>query len=88
MLVDAGRVHVIGRTSAATNGNITGLQLPGAFGFSFTGMDVRHADAQQSVFHGVGIVPEDGDVTLDAAELAAGVDPELTAALAWLAGGG
>ena len=85
MLVDAGRVTVVGRNSAGTNGNITGVELPGAFGFSFTGMDVRHADAAQSVFHGIGIVP-DVEVPLDAASLAAGVDPELEAAVAALLG--
>jgi len=84
ILVDAGRVHVIGRNSAGTNGNITGVQVPGNFTFSFTGMDIRHADAQHSVFHGIGIVP-DIEVPLTPQDFAAGVDPELEAAIAWLA---
>ncbi len=83
MLVDGDRVTVIGRQSAATNGNITGAQLPGSFGFSFTGMEVRHADAEKSVFHGVGIVP-DIEVPLSAAAFAAGDDPELEAAISYL----
>src|SRR5262249_23002440 len=83
MLVDAKRVHVIGRNSAGTNGNITGVQLPGHFAFTFTGMEVRHADAKKSVFHGVGIVP-DIDVPLTAQAFAAGDDPELDAAVSWL----
>jgi C-terminal processing protease CtpA/Prc len=83
MLVDAGRVKVIGRRSAGTNGNITGVQLPGGFGFSFTGMEVRHADAEKSLFHGVGIAP-DADVPLSPADFRDGLDPELLAAVDWL----
>jgi C-terminal processing protease CtpA/Prc len=83
MLVDAKRVHVVGRNSAGTNGNITGVQLPGHFAFTFTGMEVRHADAQKSVFHGVGIAP-DKDTALSAQDFAAGKDPELLEAIAWL----
>ncbi|WP_437817157.1 S41 family peptidase [Sorangium sp. So ce1078] len=79
-LVDANRVTVVGRGTAGTDGNITGLQLPGQFAFSFTGMDVRHADAQKSVFHGVGIVP-DIEVALTAQAFRDGVDPELDAAV-------
>ncbi|MEZ4311447.1 MAG: S41 family peptidase [Polyangiaceae bacterium] len=82
MLVDAGRVTTIGRQSASTNGNITGVQLPGGFAFSFTGMDVRHADAEESVFHGTGIVP-DIEVAVSAADFAGGVDPEVEAAIGW-----
>ncbi|MGE0528892.1 MAG: S41 family peptidase [Bdellovibrionales bacterium] len=43
-LVDAGRVTVIGQPSAGTNGTMTGLQLPGNFLFTFTGMRVHHAN--------------------------------------------
>ena len=81
MLVDAGRVTVVGRTSAGTNGNITGVQLPGAFAMSYTGMTVLHADG--SPFHGIGIVP-DVPVVLDAAAFRDGIDPELQAAIAAL----
>ncbi len=83
MLVDAGAVTVMGRTSAGTNGNITGVQLPGAFELSFTGMDVRHADATQSVFHGVGIVPVT-EAVLSATDFRDGVDPELVEAVSFL----
>jgi hypothetical protein len=83
MLVDSGRVTVIGRNSAATNGNITGVNLPGAFSFSFTGMDVRHADEAMSVFHGEGIRP-DVETVLTAADFRDGVDPELQEAITFL----
>ncbi|HMY21932.1 MAG TPA: S41 family peptidase, partial [Polyangium sp.] len=82
-LVDAKRVTVVGRSTAGTDGNITGIQLPGQFAISFTGMDVRHADAQKSVFHGVGIVP-DIEVELTAAAFRDGIDPELEAAVTHL----
>lgn len=81
MLVDANRVTVVGRQSAATNGNITGVQLPGSLAFTFTGMVVRHADGAPYI--GIGIVP-DIDVTLGAQAFAAGDDPELDAAIAAL----
>jgi hypothetical protein len=80
MLVDADRVTVVGRNSAATNGNITGVNLPGAFTFSFTGMDVRHADADKTVFHGIGIRPEI-ETVLTPADFRDGVDPELEEAI-------
>ncbi len=79
-LVDAKRVTVVGRTTAGTDGNITALQLPGQFAMSFTGMDVRHADAQKSAFHGLGIVP-DIRVDLSAQAFRDGIDPELEAAV-------
>lgn len=43
-LIDANRVTIVGRHSAGTNGSMTGIQLPGSFLFTFTGMDARHAD--------------------------------------------
>jgi len=81
MLVDAGRVTVVGRQSAGTNGNITGVQLPGAFAFSFTGMEVLHADG--SPFLGIGIKPA-MDVQITAADFHNGIDPELVAAISVL----
>jgi hypothetical protein len=63
------------------------VELPAGFGFSFTGMDVRHADAAASVFHGIGIVP-DVEVPLDAASFAAGEDPELVPPVRHVAGDG
>mgnify|MGYP006202960503 CR=1 FL=1 len=78
MLVDAERVTVVGRRSAATNGNITGVQLPSGLGFTFTGMEVRHADGAD--FHTIGILPQ-VEATLTAGDLSAGIDPELDAAI-------
>ena len=78
MLVDAQRVTVIGRTSAGTNGNITGVMLPGSASFSFTGMEIRHADG--SAFEGIGIVPS-MTVAPTVADIASGNDPELAAAI-------
>ncbi|MFO0676248.1 MAG: S41 family peptidase [Polyangiaceae bacterium] len=82
-MVDAKRpTHVVGQTSAGTNGNITGVQLPSGFKFTFTGMEVLHAD--RSRYHGVGIVP-DVPVAIDPVAYAAGRDPELEAAIRSLA---
>lgn len=71
MLVDAKRVTVVGRQSAGTDGNMTGIQLPGRFVFTFTGMEVRHADGQ--FYNGIGIIP-DKTVISSPWDLAHGVD--------------
>jgi hypothetical protein len=81
MLVDAKRVTVVGRRSASTNGNITGVELPAGFTFKFTGMDIAHRGG--SPFNGVGIVP-DIEVKLTPQDFAEGRDPELEAAVKWL----
>ncbi len=78
MLVGAQRVRVVGRRSAGTNGNITGLSLPGDALFIFTGMEILMPD--RSTFHGVGIVP-DVEVLPTAQDFAAGRDPELLKAV-------
>ncbi len=79
MLMDADRFEaVVGRQSGASNGNITGLNLPGGFTFSFTGMEVQHVD--HSTFHGIGVVP-DVEVIPTPTELRDGIDPELEAAV-------
>ncbi len=83
MLVDAGRVTVMGRRSAGTNGNITGVQLPGGFAFTFTGMEVRHADAEHSQFHAIGIAPAVESV-LTAQDFRDGIDRELEDAVSYL----
>ncbi|MEM9074420.1 MAG: S41 family peptidase [Myxococcota bacterium] len=56
IVVGADAVTVIGELSAATNGNITGVEVPGRFVVTFTGMRVRNPDGSQ--FHGIGIVPD------------------------------
>jgi Peptidase family S41 len=74
-MIASGRIKkVIGRTSAGTDGDITGMWLPGNFGVSFTGMDVRFPDGSQ--FDAVGIVP-DVVVSPSPADLAAGIDSDL-----------
>jgi peptidase S41-like protein len=85
MLVGAHRLTAIvgERRSAGTNGNITGVQLPGGFGFSYTGMRVLNPDGSRH--HGVGIVP-DVETSLSAADLRDGVDRDLLAAIDVLAG--
>ena len=83
MLVDSHRVSVVGRRSAATNGNITGIELPSGFEFTYTSLDVRHADG--SIFHGIGIVP-DLPVELSPAALRDGIDRELQQAIQLLRG--
>jgi hypothetical protein len=77
MIVDARRARIVGRTSAATNGNITNMLVPGGLGVVFTGMRVLHAD--RSRFHGVGIVPHVA-VEPSAADLASGFDRTLETA--------
>jgi C-terminal processing protease CtpA/Prc len=82
MLVGSDRpAVVVGQRSAGTNGNITGVQLPGGFGFTYTGMRVLNVDGSQ--FHGIGIVP-DITVPATAADLRDGVDRDLLAAVAAL----
>jgi len=81
MLVDAHRITVVGRQSAGTDGNITGILLPGGFGFIFTGMEVLHND--RSTFHGIGIVP-DVLAAPQAADLPASIDRELNTAISVL----
>lgn len=75
-------VTVVGEPSAGTNGNITWTYLPGGYYMYFTGMEVLNPDG--SGLHGVGI-PLDVEVTPTADDFAAGVDPELEAALDVLA---
>jgi hypothetical protein len=81
MLVDTQCVTVIGRTSAGSDGNITGVMLPGSAAFTFTGMEVRHGD--DSAFEGIGIVPS-MIVAPTVADIASGNDPELAAAISAL----
>jgi hypothetical protein len=82
MLTDNQRpLHVVGRTSAGTNGSITGLEVLGHYSVSFTGQDLRHADGSR--FIGIGLVP-DLPVDLTQSNVSGGNDPELGAALAAL----
>ena len=83
MLRDAGRVRVIGRESAGSDGGLTAVVLPGDFAFSFTGQIVRHLDG--SSFHGVGILP-DFPVEITPEDLASGHDPDLAKAIELLKG--
>ena len=83
MMVDQPNVTVVGQQSASTNGNITLMWLPGQFYAYFTGMKIRNPDG--SDFHGVGIVP-DVVVQPTPEDFAAGIDPELEAALDLLGG--
>jgi C-terminal processing protease CtpA/Prc len=78
MLFDARRVTVYGdASSAGSNGNIPGIQLPGSIAFTFSGMEVLHAD--RSRFVGIGIAPKI-PVPVTALDLAKGRDPVLAAA--------
>src|SRR5262249_34476693 len=82
-MVGAHRVIVVGRQTAGTNGNITGLFTPGGGVFPFTGMEVRNPDGSQ--FQGIGIVP-DVPVQYTAADFAAGRDRDLEVAIQVLHG--
>ncbi|MCG8424224.1 MAG: S41 family peptidase [Proteobacteria bacterium] len=77
-LVGAGRVTVVGLTTAATNGDITGVELPGRLGVTFTGTETRNVDG--SVFYDIG-VPLDVMVPRTASALAAGLDLDIEAAV-------
>ncbi len=83
MLVGADRVTVVGQRSAGTNGNITGIQVPGGFGFTFTGMEVLNPDGSR--FHGIGIEP-DVYVPITAEDLRDGIDRDLLTAIGLLGG--
>jgi C-terminal processing protease CtpA/Prc len=82
MLVGNGRVRaVVGHQSSGTNGNITAVQVPGGFAFSYTGMEVRNVDGSQ--FHAIGILP-DVAVQLTAADLRDGIDRDVLEAITLL----
>jgi hypothetical protein len=40
-------VAIVGRTTAGTNGNITGVQLPGGWAITHTGMGVTNPDGSR-----------------------------------------
>ena len=73
-LVTEQAVTVVGRQSSGSNGNITGLLLPGRFAVTFTGLDVRYSDGQ--AFHARGIQPTVRSER-SAQDLIDGVDREL-----------
>lgn len=81
MLVDTGRVTVVGGQSAGTNGNITGARVLGDGYFTWTGMELLNPDGTD--FMGVGIQP-DVEVAPTREDLRDGLDPVLDAALALL----
>ena len=78
MLMDLPNVTILGQQSASTNGTITNAWLPGKIQMTWTGMRLLNPDGTE--FHGIGVVP-DIEVTPTAAEFAAGIDPELQAAI-------
>lgn len=79
MLVGANRLTaIVGQPSAATNGNVTGLQLPGGFAFGYTGMGLLYPDGSR--FHGIGIRPTI-EVPLSARDFRDGIDRELLTAI-------
>ena len=47
--------HIVGETTAGTNGNVNLLPLPGGYRIAFTGMKVLKHDGSRH--HGVGIAP-------------------------------
>jgi C-terminal processing protease CtpA/Prc len=53
---DAKRGKVIGAQTSGANGNITGIQLPGGYGMTFTGLYIAHQDGSR--FFGIGHVPD------------------------------
>ena len=83
-LVARERVTVVGRQSSGSDGNITGLNLPGGFTLTFTGLEVRYPGGAE--FHGVGIRP-DVEVEIAGQDLAEGVDRAVVTAVERLLGG-
>jgi hypothetical protein len=83
MLLGAHRVTVVGRQSAGTNGNITGVLLPGGTAMALTGMEVLNVDGSQ--FHGIGVVP-DFPVQYTVPDIVAGRDRDLEVAIQVLHG--
>lgn len=73
------RGKVIGGRTSGANGTITGVQLPGGYGFTFTGMVMQHADG--TVFHAKGHTP-DIEVSETVADLRDGRDTVLARAIA------
>lgn len=50
------RGKLVGGQTSGANGTITGVQLPGGYGLTFTGMLVRHTDGSR--FHAIGHIPD------------------------------
>jgi Peptidase family S41 len=50
------RGKLVGGQTSGANGTITGVQLPGGYGLTFTGMFVRHGDGSR--FHAIGHIPD------------------------------
>jgi hypothetical protein len=73
---------IIGSTTAGTNGNVVGFELPGAFAITFTGMRVTRHDGR-SPYHLAGTSP-DIPVEPTIAGLRAGRDEVLERAIAFI----
>jgi C-terminal processing protease CtpA/Prc len=74
-------LNIIGRQTSGSDGNITSVAMPSGFGMAFTGMQVHHPDGR--AFHGIGIVANHPS-SPSVADFAAGIDRELTDAIAIL----
>ena len=75
------RGKLVGAQTSGANGTITGVQLPGGYGLTFTGMFVRHRDGSR--FHAIGHIP-DVEVEPTIEDLRQGRDAVLLRALAEL----
>jgi C-terminal processing protease CtpA/Prc len=72
---------IIGSQTAGANGDVTGALLPGGLSFTFSGLDVRHADGRQ--LQRIGLVP-DVPVTPTLSGIRAGRDEVLERAIQYL----
>jgi hypothetical protein len=81
MFVQAGRGITVGRQTAGTTGSVTGIQLPGGFAMTMTGMETLWRDG--SPFHGIGVIP-DIEVSHQAAYFRDGLDADIIAAIQYL----
>jgi Peptidase family S41 len=77
----ARRGKLIGGATSGADGTITGVQLPGGYGLTFTGMHVQHLDGSR--FHAIGHIP-DVRAEATAEDLRMGRDTVLLAAVAEL----
>ncbi|MFN7975638.1 MAG: S41 family peptidase [Acidobacteriota bacterium] len=81
-LQERGRARVFGRRSAGAVLPSTEILLPNGCLFQYVVCDYTTAGGKR--LESVGVIPDDGDIELSRADLLAGRDRDLDAALAWI----
>ena len=82
-LQESGRARVFGRRSAGAVLPSTQTLLANGCSFQYVVCDYETAGGRR--LEGVGVIPDDGDMVQRRADLLAGLDPDMDAALAWIA---